>query len=107
MTKLEFDVLDDRKEMDSMKMYAVLTGAIENEENYEGVLKHEDSCGLFSIYRHAETTATIVVHSESSGEDSAYLSLIGEKDKIKDALKGIESIILKRIKLKQISESEK
>ena len=107
MTKLEFDVLDDRKEMDSMKMYAVLAGAIENKENYERVLKHEDSCGLFSVYRDAETTATISVHSESSGEDSAYLSLIGEEDKIKDALKGIESIILKRIKLKQISESEK
>ena len=93
MTKLEFDVLDDRKEMDSMKMYAVLAGAIENKENYERVLKHEDSCGLFSVYRDAETTATISVHSESSGEDSAYLSLIGEEDKINDALKGIESII--------------
>ena len=107
MAKLEFDVLDDRKEMDSMKMYAVLTGAIENIENYERVLKHEDSCGLFSVYRDARTTTTISVHSESSGEDSAYLSLIGEEDKINDALKGIESIILKRIKLKQISESEK
>ncbi len=100
----EFDIRDARKEMNPMDVYAVVTCSIEDKELYERALKHEDSCGLFSVYRHRKTSATITVQSESSGgaDDLAYLSILGEDSQIIETLNEIQSIIPKRFVLEKI-----
>lgn len=109
MAKVEFDIKDVRKEMNPMDVYAVITCSIEDNEIYESALRHNESCGLYSVYRDGQTTATILVYSESSGgaNDWAYLGIWGEEDKLMETLNGIKSIIPKRFNLEKIAEEVK